>query len=409
MPRKPPLVKIAMVTGHANPLAAPGSVGADGQSLHIAELASALVEQGHDVSVYARRAGPGTPDHVRSSSGYDVVYLPTGPAQPIERDGLVPYLPELTGQLAERWSRDLPDVVHAHFWMSGMASLGATRELDVPVVQTFHALGVVEQRHQPGRPENPPGRERAEQAIGRSVARTLATCTEQAYELVRMGVPRTAVAVIPSGVDLHSFHPDAAIKARDRPRIVAAGRLIARKGFDQLIRALRGIPDAELVIAGGPPADALNRDSEARRLLALAKRLQVRDRVRLLGAVSREHMPDLLRSADVVACAPWYEPFGLVPLEAMACGVPVVGTAVGGLTDTIVDEVTGLLVPPHQPLALAHAVTRLLADPVLRDSMGMAGADRARARYSWSRVATDVARTYDSVRGEGRHAAAEAQ
>jgi glycosyltransferase involved in cell wall biosynthesis len=217
--------------------------------------------------------------------------------------------------------------------------------------------------------------------------------------------------VIPCGVDLDRFRPDSSSRPTDDgPRIVSVGRLVPRKGFDLLIRALRAIPDAELVIAGGPAGGGpLDRDPEAKRLRALARRLKVRDRVRLIGAVNRDDMPDLLRSADVVACAPWYEPFGLVPLEAMACGVPVVATAVGGITDTIVDEVTGLLVPPYQPAALTHALGRVLTDPVLRDSLGVAGADRAQSRYSWHRVAADTMRVYESVVAEGSHAAAAAQ
>ncbi|WP_156671239.1 glycosyltransferase, partial [Mycobacterium sp. E1214] len=125
--------------------------------------------------------------------------------------------------------------------------------------------------------------------------------------------------------------------------------------------------------------------------------LGVGDRVRLLGAVTRDEMPALLRSADVVACTPWYEPFGIVPLEAMACGVPVVATAVGGIRDTVVDDVTGRLVPPKNPEALGAALAGLLADPQRRRAFGAAGRERARARYSWDRVAADTERVYEKV------------
>ena len=121
------------------------------------------------------------------------------------------------------------------------------------------------------------------------------------------------------------------------------------------------------------------------------------DRVHLLGAVGRDEMPALIRSADVVACAPWYESFGITPLEAMACGVPVVATAVGGLNDTVIDGVTGVLVPPRRPDAMGTALRRLLADPTRRLSFSRASLDRARSRYSWERVAADTARAYESV------------
>jgi glycosyltransferase involved in cell wall biosynthesis len=180
-------------------------------------------------------------------------------------------------------------------------------------------------------------------------------------------------------------------------RLVTVGRLVPRKGFDIAITALAQLPDTELVIAGGPERGRLSQDPEVKRLRELADRLGVGDRVRWPGQVSREDMPALLRSADAVVCTPWYEPFGIVPLEAMACGVPVVAAAVGGLTDTVVDGVTGLLVRPHQPKELAARVRRLLDDPALGHAYGTAGHDRAVARYSWDRVAADTLRAYHKL------------
>jgi len=170
---------------------------------------------------------------------------------------------------------------------------------------------------------------------------------------------------------------------------------VPRKGFQDLITAMRSLPDTELVIAGGPVD--VGSDPEARRLAEHADRLGVRARLRLAGQVSRDAMPALLRSADVVACVPWYEPFGIVPLEAMACGVPVVASAVGGLIDTVVDGVTGVLVPPRDPSALARALHALLADEARREAYGLAGLDRVEVRYTWSRVAEDTERIYERV------------
>jgi D-inositol-3-phosphate glycosyltransferase len=141
----------------------------------------------------------------------------------------------------------------------------------------------------------------------------------------------------------------------------------------------------ELIVAGGPPADRLASDPEAIRLRALAEAHGVADRVELRGRVAHQQVPTLLRSADVVVICPWYEPFGIVPLEAMACGVPVVASAVGGMLDTVVDGMTGLLVPPRCPERIAEAVAELLADPARRAAMGSVAADRARL-YGWDRV-----------------------
>jgi glycosyltransferase involved in cell wall biosynthesis len=166
-------------------------------------------------------------------------------------------------------------------------------------------------------------------------------------------------------------------------------RLVERKGIGNVIEAVRSLHDVELLVAGGPPADELGTDPEAVRLLALAEDLGVSDRVRLLGGVPRTELPSLFRSADVVACCPWYEQFGMVAVEAMACGVPVVASAVGGLAETVQDGVTGLHVPPRQPARIATAVAALLADPERRRCMGAAGVSRAR-RYGWDRIAAET-------------------
>lgn len=387
-----------MVSEHASPLATIGGVDAGGQNLYVADLAQTLAAAGHDVTVYTRQDDPDLPREAELTPGAVVEHVPAGPAEPISKDQLVPYLPEFARYLAQRWATRTPDVVHAHFWMSGMVSLSAAREVDLPIVQTFHALGAVKRRHQKDLDTSPTSRIRMESEIARRADRTIATCSDEVFELVRMGVRRTSITTIPCGVDPEIFCPNGPTEQRDgRPRILSVGRLVPRKGFELLIRALPQVPEAELVIAGGPPADQLDADPEARRLMALARRMRVANRVRFLGGVTRQRMPGLLRSADVVACVPWYEPFGMVAVEAMACGVPVVASAVGGLTDTVFDDLTGLLIPPRRVDVLAGALNRVLGDPMLRDACGIAGADRARARYSWTRIGAEMVRTYRDV------------
>ena len=173
-----------------------------------------------------------------------------------------------------------------------------------------------------------------------------------------MGADRRRISVVPCGVDLDRFTPDGPAERTDRPRLLAACRLVERKGLADAVTALADVPDVELHVAGGPDASALERDPEAQRLRALADRLGVTTRLVLRGRVGRDEMPPLLRSADAVVCVPWYEPFGIVPLEAMACGVPVVATAVGGQIDSVVHGVTGVHVPPREPHALAGCPAR---------------------------------------------------
>ncbi len=394
-------MKIAMVSEHASPLAAVGGVDAGGQNVHVEALSRAVARAGHQVTVYTRRDSRTLPDRVPIADGVVVEHLPAGAPEPIGKDHLLPHVGDLAGQLAYRLAEEPPDLVHSHFWMSGLAALLATRDTEVPVVHTFHALGVTKRRHQGRRDTSPAARIRLERALARDAAHLIATSTEEIGELVRFGIPRYAMTVVPCGVDLDVFRPEGPTAERgSRPRIVSVGRLVPRKGFATIIRAMAAVPDAELLIAGGPPSQDLADDTEARRLRQVAKRAGVADRVTLLGAVPRDEMAALLRSADIVACAPQYEPFGIVPLEAMACGVPVVASAVGGMVDTVVDGATGLLVPPGRPDALATALRQLLAEPFWREAYGTAGLDRARSRYSWDRVATDTLAVYQRTLAE---------
>jgi glycosyltransferase involved in cell wall biosynthesis len=244
--------------------------------------------------------------------------------------------------------------------------------------------------------------------VVRLADRLVATCTDEVFELVRLGADPARISIVPCGVDPHLFRPvgPAAPRRPGYHRLVVVSRLVERKGVGTAISALAGVPGAELVVAGGAEPDRMSRDREARRLLALAQRTGVADRVQLLGRVTRCDLPALLRSADAVVCVPWYEPFGIVPLEAMACGVPVVASAVGGLTDTVVDGLTGVLVPPRDADHVARALRGLLQDEGRRVALGKAGVLRVRARYTWPKVVDGLLEAYRSVRDVGAHAGA---
>jgi D-inositol-3-phosphate glycosyltransferase len=387
-------LRIDMVSEHASPLAGPGGPDAGGQNVHVRELALALAAQGHEVTVWTRRDAPEPPETVPLAQGVVVRHLAAGPARPLPKDELVPHVPAMAEALRAAWRRDRPDVAHAHFWMSGLAVLAAARDLGVPTVQTFHALGSVKRRHQGAQDSSPDGRIAAERTVACNVDRVIATCADEVFELARQGAPRRRIRVVPSGVDTAAFTPDGpALPRESRPRLVTVGRLVRRKGVDETVAALALVPEAELVVAGGSGPD----DPDRRRLRALAAQYGVAERLRFLGALPRERVPELLRSADAVVCVPWYEPFGIVPLEAMACARPVVASAVGGLADTVVDGVTGVHVPPRRPRELAAALRGLLGSPVLTKAYGVAGRDRVLARYGWDRIAAATADVYDQV------------
>ena len=399
-------MRVAMVSEHASPLAATGDqlggVDAGGQNVHVAALAGALARLGADVTVHTRRDDPDLPERVTTAEGFAVEHVDAGPAAVVGKDALLPYMDDFGAALRRGWGRPRtrPDVVHAHFWMSGLASLAAARPLGVPVVQTFHALGVVKRRHQGCKDTSPAQRAQLEPQVAREVDHVVATCSDEVFELVRLGADSRHISVVPCGVDVDVFSPAGPTEPRpaDLPyRVVFVGRLVERKGIGNAISALAAVPGAELVVAGGPVASGLDRDPEVARLRDLADANGVADRVTFRGRLGRHELPALLRSADVVVCVPWYEPFGIVPLEAMACGVPVVASAVGGLIDSVVDGTTGLHVPPRDPRAVAEALNALLPDAARRQELGSAGARRARRRYTWDRVATGTLAAYEPL------------
>ena len=393
-----------MVSEHASPLAVLGGVDAGGQNVHVAALASGMAAHGVDVVVHTRRDDVRLPRRVRMRPGVTVDHVMAGPPAHVPKDDLLPYMDAFADDLHRQWTARRPDVVHAHFWMSGKAALAAARPLGIPVVLTFHALGVVKRRHQGDRDTSPPGRLELERQLVRDADRVVATCTDEVFELLRLGGDRRRICVVPCGVDLTTFHPavEAAPRTPGLRRIVCVGRLVERKGVGNAIEALgrvraAGGPDTELVVAGGPDATDLDSDAEVARLREVAERAGVLDRVEFRGRVGREDLPALFRSADVAVCVPRYEPFGIVPLEAMACGVPVVASAVGGIIDTVVHGRTGLHVPPRRPEVLADVLGDLLADDERLHALGRAGARRARARYSWDRVAAQTLSSYEDL------------
>ncbi|MGY1709440.1 glycosyltransferase [Geodermatophilus sp. SYSU D00758] len=394
-------MRVDLVSEHASPLAAIGGVDAGGQNVHVAALAAGLARRGHEVVVHTRRESPDQPERVTVPDGYDVVHVAAGPDRVLPKDELLPHMHQFAAELRRSWAADPPDLVHAHFWMSGLASVAAAGHAGtgrVPVVQTFHALGSVKRRHQGAADTSPPQRIDLERGLCRDVTHVVATCTDEVFELRRLGLARDRASIVPCGVDTSVFTPRGPVAPRGgRPRLLVLGRLVERKGQDDAVRALAAVPDAELVVVGGPPAAELDTDPEVRRLRAVAAEAGVADRLVLTGAVARADVPAWVRSADVVLAVPWYEPFGITPLEAMACGRPVVATAVGGLQDTVADGVTGDLVPPRDPARLGAVLAALLADDDRRAAYGAAGVRRARSRYRWSRVVADTETVYRQV------------
>jgi glycosyltransferase involved in cell wall biosynthesis len=357
-------------------------VSVDDRHEYVAELSTAVARSGHRVTMYV---GAGREPGV--GRGVTVVELPLDAASSGEPFA---HLNGFAQRLAERVRADRPDVLHSHDWMAGTVATLAGRTHRVPVTHTCHGLGSHTRR------QGDPDRATVERAVARVAAGVVVTSSAGRFELARMGVPRDKTSIIPPGVDVARFSPDGPRATRRSPlrRMLSVCGAGVSSGCGDLIAALPAIPDTELIVIGGPSRDRLAGDPGARWLREQAAARGVADRLALTGQVDREHLPALLRSADRFACVPWEGLFDAAAVEAMACGVPVLATAVGGLADIVVGEITGALVPSRQPRAIATTARRLLHDPAWLEAMGAAACDRAQVRYSWSRIAHDTIRTY---------------
>jgi glycosyltransferase involved in cell wall biosynthesis len=396
-------MRIALVAArHGTPVCDDGT-GEAGEDIQLRELSRRLADEGHEVSVYALAPGNSMPENGPGSPaqpGVRVEYIPTAGQPPAM--GVLSEVPAFSGPLRERWSKDRPDVVHAMHWTSGLAALAAARDLQIPVVQSFQSLGVAERRHRVIPQAADTERIRLEPAIGRTAMAVLAGSSEVQSDLTRLGVPRRCIKVVPCGVDTSVFSPEGPAGARgDRARLVTVTGLREHDlgALTTLLRALAKLPGTELVIAGGPEREELGSHPVRRRLGMLAGSLGVAGQVEFTGQLGRSALPPLLRSADLFVTASEYDPSGMTCVQAMACGVPVVASAVGGQLDAVIDGTTGLLVPHGNPALLGHKIRQLLAHPMLRDAFSVAAADRAMHRYSWDRIAQETLAAYDSAVG----------
>jgi glycosyltransferase involved in cell wall biosynthesis len=296
--------------------------------------------------------------------------------------------------------------------MSGVAALRLKRDLNLPFVVTFHALGKVRRLHQKEADQFPPERIGIERLLVRSADRIIAECPQDCDDLVSLyGADPSAIDIVPCGVDTGELRPGGpGARARlglgltvDDFVVLQLGRLVPRKGIDNVIRGIachkqdHGIRARLLVVGGESDEPDPEKTPEIGRLEAIAEALGIRDQVIFTGRRARHLIGDYYSAADVFVTTPWYEPFGITPLEAMCCGTPVIGAAVGGIKHTVVDEVTGFLVPPRDPAALAERLARFYRNPELARAFGRAGIRHVSSRYTWRKVALDMSRTYETV------------
>ena len=394
-----------MISEHASPLATLGGEDSGGQNVYVAELARRLGAMGHRVDVFTRRDSTLLPAVLPFDEGVRVVNLPAGPPKSVPKDDLFPFMGEFRDAFY-RFAREEPyayDLVHANFWMSGWVACETKRDLGLPFAQTFHALGEIKRREQGARDTSPPERQAAEFRILEEVERVLATCPAEIEELTTLyEADPTRLTLVPCGVDAKTFRPVYRGEARealglpDKPTVVYVGRLVPRKGVDTLVEAFALLPehlDARLVVVGGEPGGS----PEVEKLSALAGALGVARRVTFTGSRPQRELHRYYGAADAVVAVPHYEPFGMTPLEAMACARPVVGSKVGGIKTSVADGETGYLVPPKDYAALAGRLVRLLSEAGLRERMGRAARRRIEEHYTWERVAALAAAAFSEI------------
>jgi len=399
-----------------------GGADAGGQNVYVDEVSRNLARRGYAVDVLTRRDSPEAPEIIEWAPGVRVVNLIAGPLQPRPKDELWPFMPEFRDAFLRFIVQDevTYDILHGNFWMSGWVVSELRERLHIPAVQIFHAMGKTKRRHQRHVDTSPGDRLATEKDVIQTVDRLIAQCPAERTELVDdYGADPHKVVIIPSAVNTRVFRPMSQADARRRigldgegKVIVYVGRLLPRKDVRNIVRAVAQLQqqsntDEEkltLLIVGG---ETVEPDPEATpelgELQRVAKELGIADIVKFMGKRQPNELRHYYSAGDVVVTTPWYEPFGLTPLEGMACGRPVIGSAVGGITFTIKDGETGLLVPPKKPEALAMALKELLSQPERCVEMGQAARQRIEHEFTWSIVAMRTAALYETLLAERRN------
>ncbi|MEN3365330.1 MAG: D-inositol-3-phosphate glycosyltransferase [Burkholderiales bacterium] len=404
--------KIALISEHASPLASIGSTDSGGQNVYVAQLARHLARLGYLVDVFTRRDSESQEQVVDWAPGVRVVHVPAGPAHYIPKEAMLPHM-EQFGRFVIRFARrqKVPyDLVHANFFMSGMVAQQVKNKLGIPFVMTFHALGRVRRLSQGQADGFPDVRFTIEESLMQHADRVIAECLQDRHDMENLySAPGERIDIVPCGFDPDEFWPvtvDARQQLgldRDEFIILQLGRMVPRKGVDNVIRALSilqrryQVQGRLLVVGGNAEQPDPVTTPELGRLMALAQSLGIEQSITFTGQRAREQLRYYYSAANVFVTTPWYEPFGITPVEAMACGTPVVGTAVGGIKTTVVDGETGYLVPPNDPDTLAERLAWLHQHPRVAQRMGWAGMRRAYQHFTWRDIAAQVADVYENA------------
>ncbi|MCB1038684.1 MAG: glycosyltransferase [Acidimicrobiales bacterium] len=388
------MTELAVLSLHSSPLTQPGTGDSGGMNVYVRELAAALAQSGVSTTVYVRGWDDGLPREVAVEPGFRVVHVDAGPAD-LPKEALPEVVDAFADGVAAELARRPADVIHANYWLSGVAGHRLKHELDLPLISTFHTLARV--KADTGDPEPQRRIEAEAQVIGCSDV-ILANSVEEVAQLeAHYGADPARIEIVAPGVEHAFFSPGDQRGARralgfgNHPILLFVGRIQPLKGLQVAVGALAALhrPDAELVVVGGP--SGADGHAELAAVLDLAERLGVRQQVRFVPPQPHHLLSTYYRAADVVLVPSRSESFGLVALEAAACGVPVVAAAVGGLRTLVDDGRTGFLVDDRSPEAFADLARALIEDPALALRIGTAAVERART-YTWRAAAAKLQR-----------------
>jgi D-inositol-3-phosphate glycosyltransferase len=399
----PEPLHLAMLSVHTSPIATPGGKKIGGMNVYVREITREMARRGIHVDVFTRAAAPDEQGQVLHLEPHArLIYLPSGPPEPLLPESIYPYLNDFRDSLLA-FARDHQlsyDAIYSHYWLSGWVAVQLRRYWGTPVAQMFHTLGRMKNRiaFNPELTSAGDVRVRGETEVMHFADRIIAaTPAERSQLLLLYRADRRKIEVVPPGVDLKRFHPADRELARhtlgwkpDEKHLLFVGRLEPLKGVDTIFEAAHQVrsmrPDLfgklRISVIGG---DLENADEEMLRLRMLQHMLELEYHIEFIGAKSQDWLPDYYRAAEALVMPSDYESFGMVALEAMACGTPVIASEVGGLAFLIQDGVTGYHIPVREPNALAQRMIALLDNPDKRDRIGQAAYETAK-RYSWSHV-----------------------
>ncbi|KKR33843.1 MAG: Phosphoheptose isomerase [Candidatus Gottesmanbacteria bacterium GW2011_GWC2_39_8] len=404
--------RIALISDHASPLASLGGVDNGGQNVYVGQLAKHLNLLGYRVDVFTRKDDPKLPDIVSWYKDVRIIHVPAGPARYVRKEELFPFMDEFTAYVKNFVNKyGSYKLIHANFWMSGIVASEIKKTLGIPFVITFHALGKIRRQYQKENDLFPDDRFEIEENLVDTADQVIAECPQDKEDLLNFYKANpNKITVIPCGFDPDEFYPVDKTFARiilglpvKEKIVLHVGRIVPRKGVDTVIRSVGRLKakynlSVKLVIVGGDSGEPdIRLTPEIKRLKEIAVEEGVRDSVMFVGRKKRDILKFYYSAADIFVTTPWYETFGITPLEAMACAIPVVGSRVGGIKYTVADEKTGILVPPNDPDTLSGKLHGLFTRPRSLRDMGQRAFSQVSEKFTWMEITQKVSTLYENI------------